>query len=185
MEQHRKSAVCASCHARMDPLGFGLENFNAIGSWRTQDGNAPVDSTGALPDGRRFQTPNELKQILKADRQAFARGMVEKMLTYALGRGLQRYDRPAVNAILADAETHDYRISAIVLGIVRSMPFQMRGPAAQPQNVASSQRSRATMNFLTRKHVSRRTMLRGLGSAVALPFLDAMCPALAGPTARE
>ena len=101
MEAHRKNPVCSSCHSRMDPLGFGLENFNAIGSWRTEDGKSPVDASGSLPDGRSFQTPNELKAILKADRDAFVRGVTEKMLTYALGRGLERYDRPTVASIAA------------------------------------------------------------------------------------
>lgn len=136
MEAHRKSTVCASCHARMDPLGFGLENFNAIGLWRTKDGTAPVDSTGSLPDGRHFQTPSELKQILKADRAAFLRGLTEKMLTYALGRGLQTYDRPAVSAIVSEVEKNDYRFSALVLGIVRSMPFEMRSPPNEKSTMA-------------------------------------------------
>ena len=96
MEEHRKNPACASCHSRMDPLGFGLENFNAIGAWRTQDGKFPVDASGALPDGRSFQTPAQLKAILKADRDVFVRGLTEKLLIYALGRGLERYDRPTV-----------------------------------------------------------------------------------------
>src|SRR5213594_2869902 len=81
MEEHRKNAVCASCHARMDPLGFGLENYDAVGAWRTLDGKFPIDSTGKLPDGKAFQTPAQLKSILKADRNAFAECLTEKMLT--------------------------------------------------------------------------------------------------------
>ena len=96
MEAHRKSAVCSSCPRAHVSARFGLESFNAVGSWRTQDGNAPVDATGSLPDGRSFKTPNELKQILKADRNSFLRGLTEKMLVYVLGRGLQPYDRPTV-----------------------------------------------------------------------------------------
>ena len=87
LEEHRKNATCSACHSRMDPLGFGLENFNAIGQWRTQDGKFPVDSSGTLPDGRSFNGPQELKDILKGDRDAFTRGLTEKLLTYALGRG--------------------------------------------------------------------------------------------------
>jgi len=127
MEEHRKNPVCASCHSRMDPLGFGLENFNAIGAWRTEDGKFPVDASGELPDGRSFRTPGELKVLLKQDRDVFARALTEKLLTYALGRGLERYDRPTVASITAQLPPHDYRFSALVLGIVNSLPFQMRG----------------------------------------------------------
>jgi hypothetical protein len=126
LEQHRRNATCASCHARMDPLGFGLENYDAIGAWRTQDGKSPVDASGRLPDGRSFQGPQELKAILKAEREAFAECLTEKLLTYALGRGLERYDRPAVKQIVRDVAAADYRFSGLVLGIVRSLPFQYR-----------------------------------------------------------
>jgi hypothetical protein len=126
MEEHRKSPACSSCHARMDPLGFGLENFNAIGAWRTEEGKFPVDASGALPDGRAFQTPGQLKAILKADRDVFARGLTEKLLIYALGRGLERYDRPTVAGIADKLASRDYKFSQLVLGIVNSLPFQMR-----------------------------------------------------------
>jgi hypothetical protein len=126
MEAHRKSAVCASCHSRMDPLGFGLENFNAIGAWRTEDGNFPVDASGVLPDGRTFRTPAELKVLLKQDKDIFARALIEKLLIYALGRGLERYDRPTVGGITAQLPSGGYRFSTLVLGIVNSLPFQMR-----------------------------------------------------------
>ncbi len=126
LEEHRKNATCSACHARMDPLGFGLENFDAIGQWRTQDGKFPVDSSGTLPDGRSFRGPRELKVILKADRDAFARGLTEKLLTYALGRGLERYDRPVVKKIAARAASEDYRFSSLALEIVNSLPFQYR-----------------------------------------------------------
>ncbi len=131
MEAHRKSPVCASCHAKMDPLGFGLENLNAIGAWRDVDGRFPVDSSGALPDGRSFRGPKELKSILLEKRDAFVAGLSEKLLTYALGRGLERYDRQALQAIEADAAAHDYRFSALVLGVVNSLPFEMKH-AAEP-----------------------------------------------------
>jgi len=126
MEEHRKNPACASCHSRMDPLGFGLENFNAIGAWRTEEGKFPVDASGALPDGRSFHSPAELKAILKADRDPFVRCISEKLLTYALGRGLERYDRPIVNEIAAKLPTKDYKFSQLVLEIVHSLPFQMR-----------------------------------------------------------
>jgi len=126
MEEHRKNPACSSCHASMDPLGFGLENFNAIGAWRTEDGKFPVDANGSLPDGRSFQTPTELKALLKADREAFVRGLTEKLLIYALGRGIERYDRPVVAAIADRLPSRDYKFSELVLEIVNSLPFQMR-----------------------------------------------------------
>jgi hypothetical protein len=126
MEEHRKSPACASCHSRMDPLGFGLENFDAIGAWRTLDGKFPVDASGSLPDGRSFQTPAQLKAILKADRDVVVRGLTERLLIYALGRGLERYDKPTVAEIAANMPSQDYKFSQLVLGIVNSLPFRMR-----------------------------------------------------------
>jgi hypothetical protein len=126
MEEHRKNPTCASCHSRMDPLGFGLENFNAIGAWRTEDGKFPVDASGTLPDGRTFRTPAELKVLLRQDRDVFARALTEKLLIYAVGRGLERYDRPTVAEIVARLPAQDYRFSILVSGIVNSLPFQMR-----------------------------------------------------------
>ncbi len=126
LEEHRKNVTCASCHARMDPLGFGLENFDAIGAWRVQDGKQPIDSSGTLPDGRSFKGAAELKVILKDDRKAFAECLTEKLLTYALGRGLERYDTPTVKKISTSLATSNYRFSSLVLEIVNSMPFQMR-----------------------------------------------------------
>jgi Protein of unknown function (DUF1592)/Protein of unknown function (DUF1588)/Protein of unknown function (DUF1587)/Protein of unknown function (DUF1585)/Protein of unknown function (DUF1595) len=126
MEAHRTNPTCASCHVRMDPIGFGLENYDAIGGWRTQDGKWDIDPAGALPDGRSFHGPEELKVILKQDKDAFAVGITEKLLTYALGRGLERYDKRSVKAIAAQLPSRDYRFSALVLEIVNSLPFQMR-----------------------------------------------------------
>jgi hypothetical protein len=131
LEAHRTNATCASCHRRMDPLGFGLENYDAIGAWRTEDGKLPVDSTGTLPDGRTFRTPEELKDILKADREYFARAVAAKLLTYALGRGLERSDRQTVRIIADRAGAADYRFSSLVLEIVKSPPFLMRRGDAQ------------------------------------------------------
>lgn len=135
-EKHRSKPACFSCHSRMDPLGFGLENYDAIGRWRTHEGKFPVDASGALPDGRSFNGSGELKTILKADRNEFARCLTEKMLTYALGRGLESYDRPAVAAICRKLSESDYRFSSLVLGIVNSLPFQMRRGEAAPVHVA-------------------------------------------------
>ena len=126
LEKHRANATCASCHSRMDPLGFGLENYDAIGAWRTQDGKFPIDSSGSLPDGRSFEGPEGLKKILIADRGHFAECVSEKLLTYALGRGLERYDRPTIRTITSHLAAHDYRFSSLVLEIVNSLPFQMQ-----------------------------------------------------------
>jgi hypothetical protein len=126
MEAHRKNPVCAGCHARMDPLGFALENFNAIGKWRTTEGEAPIDTTGTFPDGTKFSNPAEFRQALLTHRDEFLRTLTEKLLTYALGRGVEYYDMPAVRAIVRDATPNDYRWSALILGIVKSAPFQMR-----------------------------------------------------------
>jgi mono/diheme cytochrome c family protein len=126
MEAHRTNATCAACHQRMDPLGFGLENYDAIGAWRNEDGKFPIDASGKLPDGRTFSGPAEMKTILKGDRDAFAVAITEKMLTYALGRGLERYDKRTVQAIARRLAERDYRFSALVDEIVKSLPFQMR-----------------------------------------------------------
>lgn len=115
MEEHRKNPACASCHSRMDPLGFGLENFNAVGAWRMQDGDFPIDPSGVLPSGKTFQGPTELKALLNEDRSAFVRGMTEKLLTYSLGRGLERYDKPVIAAISAKLPARNYQFSALVL----------------------------------------------------------------------
>jgi hypothetical protein len=126
MEQHRANPVCASCHKMMDPLGFALENFDAIGAWRTEEkGGATIDASGELPDGTRFETVADLRRILLS-KEAFVTTVTEKLLTYALGRGINHYDAPAVRHIVTDAKTSDYRWSSLILGIVRSTPFQMR-----------------------------------------------------------
>jgi Protein of unknown function (DUF1588)/Protein of unknown function (DUF1592)/Protein of unknown function (DUF1585) len=126
MEQHRANPVCASCHQRMDPIGFAFENFDAVGAWREKDAGAPVDASGVLPDGRKFDGPAGLKKLLGADRDVFVRCVVEKMLTYALGRGLEGYDRPVVNKILNAVGKENDRFSALLVEIVKSDPFQKR-----------------------------------------------------------
>lgn len=125
MEAHRANAVCATCHARMDPLGFALENFDAIGGWRTMDANLPIDASGQLPDGTKFQGPAELRKLLVNHRDEFVSTLTEKLLTYALGRGTDYYDQPAIRGILREAAPKSYRWSSLVVGIVESTPFQM------------------------------------------------------------
>lgn len=126
MEMHRANSVCASCHSRMDPLGFALENFDGVGKWRTKDAGAVIDVSGKLPDGTKFSGPAELRQILLTHRDEFVATMSGKLLTYALGRGVEYYDQPAIRAIAKEAAKDDYRISALVTAIVKSTPFQMR-----------------------------------------------------------
>jgi hypothetical protein len=110
----------------MDPLGFGLENFDAIGRYRTEDGKFPIDSSGVLPSGKSFSNAEQLIKILQDDKEAFARCVVEKMLTFAIGRGLERYDRPVVNAITRKVAANQYKFSTLVMEIVNSAPFEMR-----------------------------------------------------------
>jgi hypothetical protein len=124
LEHHRTDPSCAACHRRMDPLGFGLENFDPIGAWRDREDGQPIDASGRLPSGRAFVGPDELKAILLEQRERFARCLAEKMLTYALGRGTERSDRRAVDAITSDLIRQDYRFSALVMAVVRSYPFQ-------------------------------------------------------------
>ena len=126
MEQHRKDPSCAVCHNQMDPIGFGLESYDAVGAWRDKDGDIPIDTSGVLPDGKSFRGAKDLKQILRGQSAAFTRNLTEKMLTFALGRGLESFDRRAVEEIVRKMEQNNYRFSTLVLEIVNSKPFQMR-----------------------------------------------------------
>lgn len=126
MEQHRANAVCASCHQRMDPIGFAFENFDAIGAWREKDAGGAIDASGVLPDGRKFDGSAGLKKLMRADKVAFVKCVAEKMLTYAVGRGLEDYDRRAVNAIVQATGKADDRFSALLIEIIKSDPFQKR-----------------------------------------------------------
>ena len=128
MEEHRANPVCASCHTRMDPIGFALENFDGVGRWRTTEGsgNTPIDTSGVLPDGTKFQGPAELRKILLSHPEQFTTIVTEKLLTYALGRGVEYYDEPAVRKIVRESALGGYRWSSLIQGIVSSEPFQMR-----------------------------------------------------------
>ena len=126
LEQHRSDPTCAVCHAKIDPLGFGFENYDAIGAWRTHYGKFPIDASGTLPGGKTFSGPSELRAILTAKKRDFARCLTEKMLTYALGRGLEGYDKPTVEAIVRRLEADEFRFSRLVVEIANSMPFRMR-----------------------------------------------------------
>jgi hypothetical protein len=139
MQQHRSNAVCASCHTKMDPLGFALEHFDAIGRWRETDGGAPIDATITL-DGATVASPRAFRDALLGRGQEFVRTVVEKLLTYALGRGVEYYDAPTVRQLVRDLARDDYKWSSLVLGIVGSGPFQMRqaaGPVGTEQVAAA------------------------------------------------
>ncbi len=138
MVQHRQNPACAACHAIMDPVGLSLENFDATGRWRTlTDGFQPIDATGSFPDGTRFDGVAGLKQALLGRSDQFVRTLTEKLLTYALGRAVDYYDAPAVRGVEQAAVSDDYRFSSLILGIVRSTPFQMRRAAAGDASTAT------------------------------------------------
>jgi hypothetical protein len=125
-EQHRKDPSCSPCHNVMDPIGFGLENYDAAGAWRTRDGKFPIDTTGTLPGGKTFTGSKGLKEILRSRSDDFVRNVTVKMLTYALGRGLESADDATVDSIARDVAAKDYKFSALILDVVKSRPFQMR-----------------------------------------------------------
>lgn len=138
MEQHRQNPACASCHARMDPIGFGMENFDGIGAWRTDDGPVAIDSHGELVSGEKFAGPGELISVLLNKRRAeFVRCLSEKMLTYALGRGMEYYDKCALDEISAGLAKGDLKFSALIMQVVTSTPFQKRRGEGDPAEMVS------------------------------------------------
>jgi hypothetical protein len=128
MEQHRANPSCAVCHRLMDPIGFALENYDGLGRWRDTagPGKEKIDSSGVLPDGTKFDGPGGLREILVSKREQFVDTVTERLLTYALGRGLEEYDRPVIRRITRMAAVDDYRWSSVILGVIESAPFQMR-----------------------------------------------------------
>jgi hypothetical protein len=131
MVKHRANPVCAACHAKMDPIGFALEHFDAVGRWRDDDAGKPIDTRSQLADGRVVDGLDGVKQLLVARPELFVSALTEKLMMYALGRNVQYYDEPAIRAIVHAAATKNYEFSAIVEGIVESVPFQMRSAAMQ------------------------------------------------------
>jgi hypothetical protein len=125
MEAHRANPVCASCHKIFEPIGIALENFDAVGSWRTMDGESPIDASGVLVDGSKVAGITDLRESLVRRSDQFARVVTEKMMTYALGRGVEYQDMPLVRSIVHDSAASNYKFSSIVMGIVKSAPFQM------------------------------------------------------------
>tara|TARA_B100001971_G_scaffold191252_1_gene194636 strand:- start:564 stop:977 length:414 start_codon:yes stop_codon:yes gene_type:complete len=127
MEQHRRNPVCASCHRVMDPPGFALEQFDAVGRFRTRsESNTPIDASGMLPDGTTFEGVAGLREALLSRPNLFVTTLTERLLTYALGRGVEYYDAPAIRAITRAGARDGYRFSSLILGIIESPPFQLR-----------------------------------------------------------
>ncbi len=127
LEAHRRNPACATCHAQMDPLGFALEQFDAVGTLRARDeGNTPIDASGSLPDGQTFEGLDGLRSVLTGRQDQFVGTVAERLMAYALGRGVEYYDRPTLRRIVRDASRDGYRWSSLVIGIVSSAPFQMR-----------------------------------------------------------
>jgi hypothetical protein len=124
MEAHRANPACAACHRVMDPIGLSLENFDAVGAWRARDGGVLIDATGQLTDGTPIDGPIQLRKALLRDPEMFVRTLTEKLLTYAIGRGLTHEDMPAVRGIVRQAAQGNYRFSALLDGIVNSAPFR-------------------------------------------------------------
>ena len=123
---HRENPACRVCHAAMDPIGFSLENYDAVGKWRDQFAGQPIDASGLLPDGSTFDGPDGLRNLLLERPDDFVGTVTEKLLTFALGRSLEYYDMPSVRAIVRAAAADDYRWSSVILGVIESAPFQMR-----------------------------------------------------------
>ena len=134
-EAHRANEPCASCHKMMDPIGFSLENFDAVGAWRSDEAGAPIDASGELADGTKVNGVVELRKALLAKPEMFVNAVAEKLLTYALGRGLDPRDMPQVRAIVRNASRNHYKLTDLILGVVSSTPFQ-NNTAAQPIAVA-------------------------------------------------
>ena len=126
LAEHRSNATCANCHDIMDPVGFALENFDAIGRWREYEDGHPVDAEGGFPDGSKFTGIDGLEQALLKRPELFVGTMTEKLLTFALGRGVESYDAPAVRKIIKESEADDFRFSAVIIAVVNSVPFKMR-----------------------------------------------------------
>jgi hypothetical protein len=133
LAQHRENASCASCHDRMDPPGLAFENFDAIGRWRDKDGSQPIDASGRTPDGKEFRTVDDYRRILAGSREAFRKTLANRLLTYALGRGLEVPDRCSVDQIAEKMAAADDRFSALVLAVVESEPFLNRTVAKGAQ----------------------------------------------------
>jgi hypothetical protein len=126
MAEHRANPACSGCHQLMDPVGFSLENYDAVGRWRIAENAASIDASGSLPDGSQFAGVSGLQKAVLSRPEIFVTTFTEKLLTYALGRGIEYYDAPAIRGIVKEAKAQDYKFSSVIIGIVHSTPFQMR-----------------------------------------------------------
>ena len=170
MVQHRANPACAGCHARMDPIGFAMENFDAMGRWRDRDGGSPIDASGVFPGGEKFDGMAGLKAALLSHPEEFVSTVAEKLLMYAIGRNVQYFDEPAVRAIVREAARNNYTFASLVLGVVKSAPFQMReAQAAENRDAAangaddSRYSRRYRMTFVTKKSLRRTDVPEGRG----------------------
>ena len=181
LEQHRKNPACAACHSTIDPLGFALDNFDALGAWRTVDeAGTPIDANGVMPGGVRVEGLSGLRELLLSRPGQFAGTVTEKLLAYALGRALDHRDRPTVRKIVRDARNDDYRWSSLILGVVESPAFRdapIRNRHHEERPVAIPLTIEEEIGTMKMKSLSRRTVLRGMGVTLGLPLLDAMVPA--------
>jgi len=133
LEQHRANAACAACHKQMAPLGLALENYDAIGRWRTTERGNPIDASGELPTGEQIKNPGDLIRLIREKKsEQFVRTLTEKLMTYAIGRGIEYYDRCAIDKILSDTSKNDYRFKDLLLAILSSDPFQRKGTREEP-----------------------------------------------------
>jgi hypothetical protein len=137
MEAHRANPYCAACHKVMDPLGFALENFDAVGQWRDTDEGAKIDPSGVMFDGTKVSTPADLRKMLAAKPEVFVGVFTQKLMTYALGRGVEYYDMPTIRAILHNASKDNYRFSSILMGIIQSPQFQMKVKSKADNNAVA------------------------------------------------
>ena len=185
MQLHRASPACASCHAKMDPIGFALENFDALGRWRAEENGRPIEVSSALPDGTTVDGVEGVRQLVLRDPALFVEAMTGKLLMYALTRNIQYYDQPTIRVIARESARQNYTFASLVLGVVSSVPFQSRMAPQVRSRGAPIATGRDSMTFLTRKALTRRTMLKGMGASVALPLLDSMMPALSAAVAKQ
>ena len=172
MQLHRANPACAGCHAKMDPIGFALENFDALGRWRAEENGRPLEVTSALPDGTIVEGVEGVRQLVLRDPALFVEAMTGKLLMYALSRNIQHYDQPTIRVIARESARQNYTFASLVLGVVSSVPFQSRMAQGRAPIGAGEDR----MTFLTRKALTRRTMLKGDGRerrAAAAGFHDA------------
>ena len=137
MEMHHTNPTCASCHGLFEPIGLALENFDGVGAWRLKDEGQPIDPAGQLADGTKIDGAASLRAFVMRDSEQFVRVVAEKLLTYGLGRGVETGDMPLVRSIVRDASARDYRFSTLVLGVVRSAPFQNNQKGAEPSPPAT------------------------------------------------